>query len=277
MASLEISVIAGRLRGVLGGALAPRIVEVLLVILLGALLAIGLVKLLAPLPLPKGDVMASITAQSSNSGEAEVARSPFPKAEIVVEPAEAAPDLAETALDLTLTGVWPGEEVASAIIRKPGGKQETFGLGDTIVNGVTLVAVFSDQVIIEQNGVRESLRFESKARVTRSEPVEATPPPSRGVSIGDIHSLFRLGPGEDANGRPAVAIFAGSDRAKFQQTGLQDGDVLKAINGAPPPLEPASLAKLMNDIALSGKADVVVERGGEVRSFSLSFSELGNE
>lgn len=279
-----------RMKAALSGARAPRIVEALLVILLGALLGLAVLKLIAPLPLPKGDALAAATSSGrTQAGDALVVKSPFPKAEVAAAPANQAPQVEETALDLTLTGVWPGEEVASAIIRKPDGKQETFGIGDAIVPGVTLVAVYSDQVIIEQNGVRESLRFETKPRVpsrVRPQPAVSNAPqpaasnagqPPQAPSIANLQRLFRIGPVEDAGGETAIGIFAGTDQAKFQQSGLQEGDIVRSINGAPPPTDPAGLARLMEQIAQSGRAEVVVERSGQIHSVSLSVNELGHE
>lgn len=280
LASIEISAISDRVTGVLGGALAPRIAEWVLVVLLGALLGMTFWKLLAPLPMPKGDALAAATASSqAQEREALVVRSPFPKAEVAAAPVDAAPEVEETALDLTLTGVWPGEDVASAIIRLPNGKQDTFSVGDAIVPGVTLVAVYSDQVIIEQNGVRESLRFETKARTPSR--VNAQPAPTRAAPASapgeNLQNLFSFGAVRDANGEAAVGIFASGDQGQFRRMGFRDGDVLRSINGAPTPNDPAALMQLMQQIAASGQAEVVVERNGEVKSISVSLKEIGNQ
>lgn len=270
---------AGRAKGVLGGALAPWIVEALLAILLGALLARAAWSIFAPLDAPQGDALAALSSNQPQRNANLVVKSPFPKAELAAAPVEEAPEVAETALDLRLTGVWTGEN-PSATIRKPDGTQDRFAVGDTILSGVSLVAVYADQVIIEQNGARESLRFESKARVAQprsATPAVSTTPAQENLTLADIQSIFSLRPASDASGEPAVAIFAGSDKAAFEKTGLRNGDILKAINGAPPPMEPAEMARLMNEVAQSGTAEIVVERGGNVRSVSLSFKELGNE
>lgn len=285
-----MSAVPDRVKSVLSGARAPRIAEGVLVVLLGALLGLAFLKLIAPLPTPKGDALAAAASSGrTQRNDALVVKSPFPKVEVAAALADQAPEVEETSLDLTLTGVWPGEDLASAIIRKPDGKQETFGIGDAIVPGVALVAVYSDQVIIEQNGVRESLRFETKARVpsrvTPAPRAPSTPPPQpeeepqaqQPPTLNELQSLFSLGAVEDANGERAIGIFAGNDKAKFQQTGLQNGDVLRSINGAPTPKDPAALMRLMQQVAQSGEADIVVERNGEVQSVSLSLKELGSQ
>jgi general secretion pathway protein C len=271
---------AGRAKGVLGGALAPRVAEILLVILLGAILARAAWSIFAPLEGPQGDAYAALSTNQLQRHTAQVVKSPFPKAEIAAAPVDQAPEVAETALDLTLTGVWAGDDNPSAIIRRPDGTQKSFEVGNTIINGVTLVAVYADQVIIEQNGARESLRFETKARASqpaRLSPEVSAAPAQRNLTLADLQKIFSLRAAQDSSGQPAVAIFAGSNRTAFDSSGLRNGDILKSINGAPPPLEPAAMARLMNDVARTGAAEIVVERGGTVQSVSLSFKELGTE
>ncbi|WDI31252.1 type II secretion system protein N [Hyphococcus flavus] len=287
MVELELSGMAAKAKGVLEGRTAPLVGEAVLAILLGALLAMTAWKIFAPLPLPQGDAIASIAPVGSGSQTAMSVKSPFPKAEeAAMQTEDIAPDVAETALDLTLTGVWPAADKPSAIIRRPDGQQERFTLGDTIVRGVSLIAVYSDQVIIEQNGVRESLRFESKARVTqpenenRSEPPKPESQPTSGsgaVSIQNLQTAINLRPTRSEDGELVIAIYAGNDQQVFDRTGFQDGDVLKSINGAPAPTDPRALASLMNDITQSGNATITVERGGETKTVSLSLSGLGNE
>ncbi|WP_425408598.1 type II secretion system protein N [Hyphococcus sp.] len=281
MASLDFLAVPDRVKGALGGARAPRIAEGLLAIGLGALIALGFVKLLAPLPTPQGDPLAAATPLNhAQQREPLVVKSPFPKTETVAAP-ETAPEVEETALDLTLTGVWPGDDRASAIIRKPDGKQDTFAIGDTIVSGVTLAAVYTDQVIIQQNGVRESLRFESKPRVPSRVSAQNAqqPAPSQGpanpISNASLQSLFQIRPVQADDGGIEIAIFAGSDAGKFRQTGLHDGDILRSINGAPPPMDPQALTQLFNQLERSGEAVLVVERENESQTISVSLNELG--
>ncbi len=274
-----------RLNGVLSAPLGPRLAEAGLAVLLGVLLMLGLLSLFAPLPTPKGDALAALTAAPQRSSVTLDVTSPFPKSQAPLAPVELAPDVAETSLDLELKGVWANGERSSATIRTPDGKQGRFVIGDEIVNGVRMVGVFGDRVIIEQRGVRESLRFEGKVAIDPSarpaaRAAAADAPRTTGAgqqfSIETLQTIFRLGPGADAAGAPAIIIRAGSDRAKFAQTGLRDGDVLRAINGGPPPLDPAELTRLLSEITRVGSARVVVERGGERKSVTVSLSELGN-
>ncbi len=265
-----------------GRGAAPRIAEFAFAALIAFLLARLAIAFFAPLPTPQGDALAAASSGAPKQQAAVSGRNPFPQVAVAAAPAETAPDVAETSLDLTLTGVWPGEN-GSAIIRKPDGTQARFAIGDTIVSGVTLAAVYADQVLIEQNGVREALRFETKISPQQSTAPAAPPAPS-GVSPANaatnagasLTQFLRLAPASDAGGAPAIAVYGGVDRRAFDRAGLRDGDILKSVNGAPPPLTPNELAGLLTQISRVGSATIVVERDGAAKQVTLSLQESGS-
>jgi general secretion pathway protein C len=276
------------LRGARVRALGPRIAEWVLIALIAFLLAQALIAFFAPLPVPAGDRIAALPAAKSQSGTVE-GRNPFPAAVIDAAPVEAGPELAETALDLKLVGTWVDDERSSAIIQKPDGKQEAFELGQEIIPGVRLVAVYADQVVIEQNGVRESLRFESK--ITAPRPIQNTAQGSEqnvpdaddsgkitnAPSGNGLGRAFRLAPGVDPAGRPAILLYAGRDRSTFEASGLRDGDVLRSVNGSPPPSSPNELAAMMSQFMKAGAATIVVERDGAMETIELSQDGSGDQ
>jgi general secretion pathway protein C len=286
LAGIGINSVTESVRIAAGGkrvaAAAPRIAEFAFAALAAFLLARLALTLFAPLPTPEGDALAAATSGAPKPQATVAARNPFPQVAIAAAPVNAAPDVAETSLDLLLTGVWPGEN-GSAIIRKPDGTQKRFAIGDTIVSGVTLAAVYSDQVLIEQNGVREALRFETKtapqtpAQAAPSAPAGVSPANSATNAGASLTQFLRLAPARDASGAPAIAIYGGLNRRAFDRAGLEDGDILKTVNGAPPPLTPNELAALVTQISRVGSASLVVERGGATRQVTLSLNESGNE
>lgn len=263
----------------------PRIAEWLLVGLVAYLLAKAAIAFFAPLPVPKGDMLAALPAAKRTAVDVN-GRSPFPQTVAIDEaPIAAGPDLTETALDLGLTGVWPEAEGGSAIIRRPDGKERRFAVGEEIVSGVKLIAVFSDQVVIEQGGVRESLRFESKAPAPRPAMTPARQAQRGGdAKIQNLSSganllggVVRLEPGKNAAGQPALVVYAGQNRAAFESAGLRDGDVLVTINGVAPPQSPGEMIAIINNAAQAGSARLVVERDGERLPAALSFNGSGNQ
>ncbi|MEM9495936.1 MAG: type II secretion system protein N [Pseudomonadota bacterium] len=271
---------------------APRLVEILLVVVLAALLARIVWLIAAPLALPTpGAPIAAAQSAGPAKTQPIVVKNPFGAAEAdIVAPVDAAPDVEETTLDLKLAGVWAEGEAGSAIIELPDGDQKRFSVGDEIIDGVRLDAVFRDQVTIRRAGVRESLRFEGKdaARAgatanarpapprRTTQPPRATPAAPRARASGGLASVLRVAPGTDENGNRSIEIYASRNRAAFQELGLKDGDRLVSINGDPPPTNPTALSSVLRNLQRRSSVSIVVERGGEEIPISISIDRLRN-
>ena len=268
-----------------------RFVEIGVALILGVLAAMIILRIIAPLPLPQGNVVSGGDASPSAAAPL-VVKNPFPTASVAPIIEEVAPTVADTTLDLTLTGVWVEEAGGSATIETPDGKQGRFAVGDEIVDSVRLDAVYADQVIISRNGVRESLRFESKTTVASPTPRASTgarpqglrPTAQRGGATsvtnalsGRISEFMRLAPATDSNGNLVVDIYAARDRATFNAYGLQDGDRLVAVNGKPPPTNPAALRAVMNALQRDAQAVLTVRRNGQEIPVTLRLDPTGNE
>lgn len=265
---------------------APKTLEIILVVVIALILARLCITLFAPLPLPQGDVVAS--APSAAPVVAAAAKSPFPAVAVEFEPVEEEPSeaVAETTLDLTLTGASTWEE-GSATIRTPDGQQKRFAVGDRIVSGVTLAAVYPNQVIIERNGLRESLRFESKVTADElpdsvQEPIRSDDAPAPGgdvskADLGNLASVLRLSPGMNANGELVIELYAAQDRSSFSALGLEEGDLLVSVNGAPAPTNPAALSAVLSEIQQADVAAIVVERNGQRVPLRISLPDLFGE
>ncbi len=87
---------------------------------------------------------------------------------------------------------------------------------------------------------------------------------------------FRLGPGQDAAGRPAIQLFAGRDRALFEAAGLRVGDVLVSVNGVTA-ASPNDLVGIIREAVQSGSVSLVVERNGERQAITLQANGPGRE
>lgn len=259
-------------------ALAPRILEYALAALLAFLLVRILLSAFAPLPTPRGDALAAATGAVGAAPAVLEAKNPFPKVAVAAAPEDVAPDVADTSLDLVLRGAWPGPEGGSAIIQTPDARQNRYAVGDEIVAGARLSAVYADQVIIDRAGAREALRFENKsayepaARAT--EPTASAPSPPTGAAV-KITDIIRIGPGRDAAGNPGFALSPGADRGAFARLGFEEGDILRRINGARPPANPGELAGLIERVAGDGGAELVVERDGTEKTISISLNDTG--
>lgn len=253
----------------------------------------------APLPLPAGKVTfpsppAQAPPASGSGGNPFVTMSADP-----VPVPETGEDFKETDLDLVLAGtsVW-GK--GSAIIRTPDGEQKRYGVGDTVVQGVFLAAVDPQQAVIERNGMRESLRFESKpdpdALVSYDpEPVRAgememddgalsaveRPAPWEHHPVNGVDEtvfvtpLVRFGKSIE-NGQVMLKLYAGQDRRTFAGTGLQNGDRLVSVNG----MEVLSgdgmevIRSLFDSLTGQGTLSIVLERDGERVELDMREADL---
>lgn len=252
---------------------APKIIELLLIGLLGLIAARLFWLLLAPLPIAETPPPVVRSVTTSN---ATVVKSPFGKiAAELVEPVEQPlSDVQETSLNLKLHGVVSDGERSAAIIEKPDNKQDVFYLEDEIWDGVTLEAVYANQVTINSNGVIESLKL-PKDLEGRPPPVVASPnrTPPRQIREADgpssaslretsrnrpfgISEFIRFEPSRNSAGEPALAIYSGGNKALFESQGLQDGDVLLEVDNK----RVTDVAQVFAGLANKPSVKVVVER-----------------
>lgn len=264
----------GRLGRLLPGSAAPSLVEIALVGVLAALLALTVLKFAAPLPVPKAP---AIPAPAAAPGPV-AAKNPFTLADAApIEGAgPAAPEAAETTLDLALHGTWVDPERGAAIIRTPDGKQNTFVVGDAICCGAVLEGVYPDQVIIARAGVRESLRLPNKReaapppQAAAPVPVERVPADSSALSdIQSISRTVRFRPAPDGTGGARLALYAAGDKRAFEELGFREGDILLSVNGAPAPTGLDGVSQLLTTLAGAPSVVIGVERDGAPASVEI--------
>ena len=275
---------ASRARGriILGGRAlsaqtASRLVEIILVAILGVLLGLIFLSFFAPVQLPENNVVAAAPAEQQY-GVVSI-KSPFLTTTLAPAAISEAPVVADTTLDLTLTGVWTNPEGGSATIRIPDGSEKRFAVGELVVQGVNLAAVYGDHVTLDRGGVHEALRFETKTR-SESEPPRQSPTSSQSLDLapaamGRLASVLTLAPAMDVNGNFAIEVHAGRDRRTFAALGLQNGDRIISINGTPAPNNPAALGNLLREMQQGNAARIIVERGGVEKPIVFSTDKLG--
>ncbi len=211
----------------------------------------------------------------------------------------------ETRLALVLTGIVASTEdgLGSAVI-KGGSREQVYAVGDDLpVSGkVTLVKVMPRQVVIDNSGTYELIKlYEGPGLVLptraaqRARPDLATPVTSqsggddtvvdveaRAIVSGQYRqqlyeapeSLARVvsvSPVREGGSVSGYRVAPGADRAAFNATGFQSGDVVKAVNGLA--LSDASntlkLYQLMKD---ANQATFELERNGESVTLSVDLA-----
>ena len=265
-----------------GRAVDPRLikaVEVLLAIAIVTVLASILWNAFGPVTRP------SATPPAPAAPAEEAVTGPFDpfRMAAVAAPAPAGdlgfgPDLAETTLNLVLHGTWITEGGGAAFIKTPDEKQGRYSIGDTITNGVTLEKVYRDQIVINRNGARESLRLINREQIAPAgrPQARAAADPNKILSsvsgLASIGGLITAQPELDDVGNVRLVLAPAGDVKAFENLGLRAGDTLVAVDNRP--IGPNIASALEMIAAVDGKQSVTisVERDGIVMTVTIALS-----
>ncbi|MES1925485.1 type II secretion system protein GspC [Salinisphaera sp. T31B1] len=195
----------------------------------------------------------------------------------------------ETRLDLTLTGIVSetGGRRSRALIKTGRNKQDNFGVGGEISDGVKLHAIYADRVILDRSGRFETLTLESVKQAKTLTGVTRTPRGNQTVSselagdLGDVRRkilanpataqrYIRLQPERQNGNLVGYRIYPGADRGLFEKAGLKPGELVTAVNGQSLD-NPAASLKLLGNLAQASSASVTLERDGQQRTVTVNF------
>lgn len=277
------SLIARRPKGSKPAVGLVRPVEYVLVATIGAVFGLLFWVGFGPLPEPPAvaapppPAIAPVVVSAANPF-----RSDAPPAPDVTELVNG-PDLAETSLDLTLHGTWIDATGGTAIIKTPDNKQGRYRQGETVWESVTLEKVFRDQVVINRDGVLESLRLvgrePSKAPVRAGG--SASAPPANGEAFATLGSFIAVTPVTGPVGGVNLVLEPGADDqayASFLASGLRPGDLLVGVDGEPVGRDIGADIEYLQKVAGRSKITVNVDRGGVVTPIEIDlkrFSQNG--
>ena len=197
--------------------------------------------------------------------------------------ADVAIDVPETQLNLVLDGLLMStlDRNSSATIRTPNNQQKRFTIGDEILPGVTLERVLSDRVILNRNGVDETLLLGrrtaglsviSDGSVPRT-PVDVEQAP-QSIEITGPDALLRnvlLSEARSEGRTIGYRIEARGDVADLQALGFQPGDVLKAVNGRDVAL--VDTDEMLGIMGTTSAALLEIDRGGQSVQVIIEFDK----
>jgi general secretion pathway protein C len=202
--------------------------------------------------------------------------------------AEPMGDLADTRINLTLNGTVASEipNYSVAIISDGGNDQKVYTIGETIVNGATLHAVYPDRVVLNEKGTFTNLKLPRDFEDSPARTVRQAMPTSR-QSIDDSKSLqavvqenltkltdvIRPTPYRVQGEQVGFRVYPGRDRRQFAALGLRPGDIIKDIDGQT--LADASQAmQIFQSLGTAEQVTVTLERDGEDQTLTLTTSQL---
>jgi general secretion pathway protein C len=186
-----------------------------------------------------------------------------------------------TAANLQLAGTLATENPkAGFAIISDTGPAEVYTVGAS-VGGATLYSVYRDHVILNRNGILETLllpklslgkgRGSTPAVASRSaesgepKPLDA----SNARTVADaVRTAASVGPDGRLRG---FRLFPNGNREAFDKSGLRGGDLLVAVNGASLQNQDRRTgSEILSSFTTSGSVSVTVERNGERQELTLN-------
>ena len=158
-------------------------------------------------------------------------------------------DAPETTLKIVLLGRFAGG-AQIATLKTPDNREKSYGVGDEVMNGVTLQNVYSDFVVLNVNGEIQRLTFQRDGQTglsdaendtaSQSVSVQGTPPqsadtvstiPGQSADLSKLIQLVQINPNFNQGRFAGFSLKGRNDDSVLKQFGLQSGDVITAING----------------------------------------------
>jgi general secretion pathway protein C len=278
--------------------LLPPWVALLLVIAIGWQLA-NIIWMLIPGPaagdavvVPAGQVVADRSRPAAADAQAIAAAHLFGEAGADDVPA-VLPDVAEenledtrlSNLELKGTIASPETTMSAAIISDGSNEEKVYLIGDPIASGAKLHAVYTDRVVLNENGRLTNLRLPEEYRETSTAPVRrATTRRTAAAQTESIQSVVSQNVARLAdvirptpyfvNGQQqGYRVYPGRDRRQFAALGLRPGDLIKDIDGQSL-TDPTQAMEIFQSLGTASQVSVTVERNGQPEVIVLKTDQL---
>ena len=197
---------------------------------------------------------------------------------------EEAIDAPETSLNLTLKGLRAlGNGEGVAFILLPDNQQVRVGVGDALLDNVTVERVYPDRVTLRTNGQLESLHYreqgEARSGISRivsspQQTAENSPNKTPGqVSARELLANISLSSVRENGRRTGYRLTPIGEGRVMQSAGFLSGDIIRAVN-AQPILE-LSGEDLQDLFLTASYVDLRIERDDQFLNVSITFKEGG--
>lgn len=189
-----------------------------------------------------------------------------------------------TSLDLILFGTRMNEFTGggSAIIAGPDGEQFSYAVGEEVLDGAVLHAVAFDHVILEYDGVKESLYLDQSVPAETVGETKSTIENNDNIAVAakltseSLRGSINFQPRSEDGKITGIAISPNRgndiDGAVFTQAGFLPGDIITNVNGNE--IASASdIANLQGQFAAGNRLSIMVERGADIIPVSINLEE----
>ena len=210
----------------------------------------------------------------------------FGIAALAGDPSMAPATSASLVLAGTLAGSDPGQ--GWAIIGASAQAARVYAVGATLPGGSRLASVYPDRVILDRNGLRESLSLPRLTGGGGAVPVAYNPAgagPDQDRSIADnVRQILAQNPAaanEILRPQPVFAggqlrgyrVYPGRNRAQFARLGLQPGDLVTAVNGAEI-TDPSRGLEMLRGVGQGAALNLTIDRNGQQQQVAVDPSAV---
>ena len=194
-------------------------------------------------------------------------------------------DAPDTTLSLSLHGTLLSDisEQSRAII-EVNGKDKVFSIGEEIQQNVSLHAVESSQVILDNRGKKEALRLPREEERAQTSPRRAqtrTSPTAdriardlRNTALknpSSITDILRLKKGQTSTGQKGFRVYPGKNRSRFSELGLKPGDFVTQVNGIS--VGDQNPFQVIQTLGTSTFINLSIERNGQAMNLSFDIGQ----
>lgn len=249
-----------------------------------------------PVPIPAGAGAARTDGSPGFSAQAiadvhlfgEATEDPEAAAGGEAVPEEIPDDIPETRQNLTLKGIVAATDpdLSAAIIEDASKDEKTYHIGDTIVPGASLHAVYPLRVVLNEGGTLTNLVLPAEfaiqrpaaRRTTRRTPA-ARPNNTQSIqsvvaqNVSRLADVIRPTPYFVNGQQQGYRVYPGRDRRQFAALGLRPGDLIKDIDGQAL-TDPTQAMQIFQSLGSADQVSVTVERDGQPQSIVLKTSQL---
>jgi general secretion pathway protein C len=197
-------------------------------------------------------------------------------------------DIPETRQNLKLKGIVAATDpdLSAAIIEDASNTEKTYQIGDAILPGASLHAVYPMRVVLNESGALTNLVLPAEFAAPQPAARRTTrrTPATRQTSTQSIQSVVAQNVSRLAdvirptpyfvNGQQeGYRVYPGRDRRQFAALGLRPGDLIKEIDGQAL-TDPTQAMQIFQSLGSAEQVSVTVERDGQPQSIVLKTSQL---
>ena len=188
-------------------------------------------------------------------------------------------------LELKGTIASPEPAMSAAIITDGRNEEKVYLIGDPIGSAAKLHAVYTDRVVLNENGRLTNLRLPEEYKQTAAAPVRRTttrrqaPPASQSIqsvvsqNVARLADVIRPTPYFVNGQQQGYRVYPGRDRRQFAALGLRPGDLIKDIDGQSL-TDPTQAMEIFQSLGTANQVSVTVERNGQPEVIVLKTDQL---